>query len=151
MSSWMIKVLSFWYSKIVLRFLKDNEKTMYRNLERSILKLKKYKSHLMFNETCYNNNKWTIHSPCYFMLNTSTILLFKGIYYYNYLSELPKLLKRMGVRPASFDGAVLDAGVSTMQFSNPERGFMISQDGPLNMRMDQAKYLITYYWIAILP
>ena len=52
----MIRFLSFWYSKIVLRFLTDNEKIMYRNLERNTLKLERNKFHLMFNETCYNNN-----------------------------------------------------------------------------------------------
>ena len=29
---------------------------MYRNLERNTLKLERSKSHLMFNETCYNKN-----------------------------------------------------------------------------------------------
>ena len=53
----MIKVLSFWYSKIHLRFFKDNEKTLYRNMERFTLKLeKKNKSHLMFNKASYNND-----------------------------------------------------------------------------------------------
>ena len=52
----MIKVLSFWYFKILLRFLKRNKKTLYRNLERSTLKFEKNKSHAMFNETCYNND-----------------------------------------------------------------------------------------------
>ena len=34
--------------------LKDNGKKLFRNLEHSILKLERTKSHLMFNETCYN-------------------------------------------------------------------------------------------------
>ena len=52
----MIKVLSFWYSKIILRFFKVNEKDIYRNREGNTIKFKKYKSHLMFNEACYNND-----------------------------------------------------------------------------------------------
>ena len=53
----MIKILSLWYSRVVLRFLKDNEKKLLgRNLERTTLKLERNKSYLMFNETCYNNN-----------------------------------------------------------------------------------------------
>ena len=50
-----ITFLSFQYSKIVLRFFKSNEKTLYRNLDHSILKLEKpNSSHLMFNETNCN-------------------------------------------------------------------------------------------------
>ena len=51
----MSKVLSFWYSKIVFRHSNDDEKTIYRNLERCTLKLEKKKSHFMFNESHYNN------------------------------------------------------------------------------------------------
>ena len=36
-----------------MRFLKDNEKKLFRNLEHSNLKLERNKSHLMFNETCH--------------------------------------------------------------------------------------------------
>ena len=50
----MIKILSLWYSLVVLRFLKDNENKLFRNLERSTLKLEGNKSHLMFNETCHS-------------------------------------------------------------------------------------------------
>ena len=52
----MLKILSLWYSRGVLRFLKGNEKKLYRNLKRSTLKLERNKSHLMFNETCHNND-----------------------------------------------------------------------------------------------
>ena len=49
----MIRMLILWYSQVVLKFLKDNEKKLFRNLERSTLKLERNNSHLMFNETCY--------------------------------------------------------------------------------------------------
>ena len=51
-----IKVVSFLYPTIVIRFFKDNERILFINSERSTLKLEKKKSYLMFNETCYNNN-----------------------------------------------------------------------------------------------
>ena len=52
----MIKVLSLWYSRVVPRFFKDNEKKLFKNLERSTLKFERMKSHIIFNETSYNNN-----------------------------------------------------------------------------------------------
>ena len=52
----MIKILSLWYSQVLLRLLKDNEKKLYRNLECRTLKLERNKSHLMFNETCYDDD-----------------------------------------------------------------------------------------------
>lgn len=51
-------------------------------------------------------------------------------------SELPQLLKEYRVRENSIDGILFDFGCSSMQFDTPERGFMISKNGPLDMRMD---------------
>ena len=52
----MIKILSSLYYLVVLRFLKDNEKKLFRSLDRRTLKPETNKSHSMFNETCYNND-----------------------------------------------------------------------------------------------
>lgn len=51
-------------------------------------------------------------------------------------SELPRLLSKYRVKSNSIDGILCDFGCSSMQFNSPERGFMISKDGPLDMRMD---------------
>ncbi|XP_033106113.1 probable methyltransferase-like protein 15 [Anneissia japonica] len=51
-------------------------------------------------------------------------------------SELENVAKKVGLRPGTLDGIVIDAGCSSMQFDTPERGFALSQSGPLDMRMD---------------
>lgn len=52
-------------------------------------------------------------------------------------SELPSLLKEKNVRQNSIDGILFDFGCSSMQFDVAERGFALSKNGPLDMRMDQ--------------
>ena len=49
----LIKVLSLWYVRFVLRFLNYVKKKLFRNLDLSTLKLERKKSHLMIEETCY--------------------------------------------------------------------------------------------------
>lgn len=51
-------------------------------------------------------------------------------------SELEVLLSGLKVKPGSVDAVLLDAGCSSMQMDQAERGFSLSRDGPLDMRMD---------------
>lgn len=52
-------------------------------------------------------------------------------------SELPDLLKSHGYGFESIDGILFDFGCSSMQFDQAERGFAVSKNGPLDMRMDK--------------
>ncbi|XP_053964368.1 probable methyltransferase-like protein 15 homolog [Anastrepha ludens] len=54
-------------------------------------------------------------------------------------SELPRLLKELDVKKYSIDGILFDFGCSSMQFDEAERGFSISKNGPLDMRMDYGR------------
>ncbi|XP_013783463.1 probable methyltransferase-like protein 15 homolog [Limulus polyphemus] len=55
-------------------------------------------------------------------------------------SELPKLLQQEGVKEESIDGILLDAGCSSMQLDDPCRGFSLSKNCPLDLRMDGERY-----------
>jgi len=54
-------------------------------------------------------------------------------------SDLPELLLNMGIGENFFDGILIDCGCSSMQFDTKERGFSLSKDGPLDMRMDSTR------------
>ncbi|XP_046490178.1 probable methyltransferase-like protein 15 homolog [Neodiprion pinetum] len=51
-------------------------------------------------------------------------------------SELPNLFRELKVRQGTIDGILFDFGCSSMQFDVANRGFSVSKDGPLDMRMD---------------
>lgn len=55
-------------------------------------------------------------------------------------SELPKRLQEFNVKPNSIDGILFDFGCSSMQFDVAERGFSISKNGYLDMRMDKDRF-----------
>ena len=51
-------------------------------------------------------------------------------------STVMRQIHLSGVPYASVHGVLFDLGASSMQFDDPKRGFSISEDGPLDMRMD---------------
>ncbi|KAG7302763.1 hypothetical protein JYU34_012726 [Plutella xylostella] len=54
-------------------------------------------------------------------------------------SELPALLKDKGIKQSSVDGILFDFGCSSMQMDTGERGFSVSKNGYLDMRMDAGR------------
>ena len=44
----------------------------------------------------------------------------------------------------SVNAVLMDLGVSSIQLDDPERGFSLREDGPLDMRMDQKNFICAY-------
>ncbi len=61
---------------------------------------------------------------------------------YDDFRHFNEILKRLKI--AEVDGILMDLGISSFQMDNPERGFGIKSDGPLDMRMDQNSYISAY-------
>ncbi|KAH7938947.1 hypothetical protein HPB52_002944 [Rhipicephalus sanguineus] len=66
-------------------------------------------------------------------------------------SELGPLLEHQGVSPGSLDGALVDCGCSSMQMDNPQRGFGLARQGPLDMRMDAARQALHWGSFTVFP
>ena len=63
------------------------------------------------------------------------------VFYNNKFSELYSLIKKQKIK--AFDGIVLDLGISNTQLNDPKRGFSFTNNGPLDMRMNNVKDKLT--------
>lgn len=66
-----------------------------------------------------------------FLIISSEVTALQGRF-----SEVHHLLAAHGITAGSVDAVLFDLGASSMQFDTAARGFSISRDGPLDMRMD---------------
>ena len=62
-------------------------------------------------------------------------------------SVLENVLMNAGLA-GQIDGILFDLGVSSPQLDDPLRGFSFMQDGPLDMRMDNANDMTAALWLA---
>ncbi|MFR1519131.1 MAG: 16S rRNA (cytosine(1402)-N(4))-methyltransferase RsmH [Clostridia bacterium] len=67
------------------------------------------------------------------------------------MSETAERILRERGRSAEADGILLDIGVSSHQFDEPERGFSYRFDAPLDMRMDQEQALTAAFVVNTYP
>ena len=65
-------------------------------------------------------------------------------------SQLLSIANDLGVAGA-LDGVLLDLGVSSPQLDDATRGFSFTQDGPLDMRMNNAAGMTAADWLARAP
>ncbi len=63
--------------------------------------------------------------------------------------EMTSVLAALGLGPV--DGVLIDAGCSSMQLNDPERGFSFQEDGPLDMRMDPSAGVSAAEYLAEVP
>ncbi|HKW81911.1 MAG TPA: 16S rRNA (cytosine(1402)-N(4))-methyltransferase RsmH, partial [Casimicrobiaceae bacterium] len=68
------------------------------------------------------------------------------VFRHAWFSDLPAALDERGI--ALVDGVLFDLGISSPQIDDPERGFSLRADGPLDMRMDPTRGESAAQWIA---
>ena len=73
---------------------------------------------------------------------------FATVVHQNY-GRLPEVLAELGIRQV--DGILIDAGLSSVQLDDPDRGFSFQADGPLDMRMDPSSGESAAAYLARVP
>lgn len=68
--------------------------------------------------------------------STRTGIMQRVIPIHGRFSKVIDTIHMSGIPYQSVNGIIIDLGASSMQFDSPERGFAVSADGPLDMRMD---------------
>lgn len=61
-------------------------------------------------------------------------------------ARLSRVLEELGAGPVQ--GILIDAGVSSMQIDDPNRGFSLQHEGPLDMRMNPAEGVTALEYLA---
>jgi len=67
-----------------------------------------------------------------------------SVHHANY-GAMAAVLADLGVE--SVDGILIDAGLSSPQLDDPDRGFTFQADGPLDMRMDRSRGPAAWEWL----
>ena len=100
------KIISFWLSKLILKILKSNEKSLFRFLEKTTIKLLEIKLHRLFNETCLNNDLLPIYTNIYIYIY---IYIYIRLYRFLLKLKIHQILKLNALKITTFSRLILNS------------------------------------------